>query len=91
MGAFDDITRKATQFLKSDKAQDALKSDKAESVSDKLLDGAAGVANKVTGGKHEDKISGARDAADKKIGNDGTTGSGDRGTADRGPTHGPAR
>jgi hypothetical protein len=28
----------------------------------------ADVANKVTGGKHADKIEGARDAADKKIG-----------------------
>ena len=39
MGAFDDITKKATAFLNSDQAKDALKSEKAEGISDKVLDG----------------------------------------------------
>jgi hypothetical protein len=63
----NDITRKAQQFLKSEKG---------EEISDKVLDGGAAVANKVTGNKHADKISNARAAADKHLGrNDGTGGS----------------
>jgi len=38
--------------------------------SDKVLDGAAGLANKITGGKFADQVDGARDAADKAIGNE---------------------
>ncbi|PJJ71372.1 antitoxin protein of toxin-antitoxin system [Diaminobutyricimonas aerilata] len=66
--AFGDITKKAQQLLRDERVAKALKSEKAEGVSDKLLDGVAGAANKVTGGKHADKIDGARDAADKRIG-----------------------
>lgn len=69
MAGFDDITKKATEFLNSESTKDALKSEKAEEVSDKLLDGVAGLADKLTGGKHTDKIEGARSAADDKIGN----------------------
>ena len=62
----NDITRKAQEFLKSDKG---------EEISDKVIDGAAAAANKVTGDKHADKIQDARDAADKHIGrDDGTVG-----------------
>ncbi|ASD23159.1 antitoxin protein [Cryobacterium sp. LW097] len=57
----NDITRKAQDFLKSDKG---------EEISDKVIDGAAKAANKVTGDKHADKIQDARDAADKHIGRD---------------------
>lgn len=65
---FNDITRKAQEFLKSEKG---------EQISDKVLDGGAAAANKVTGNKHADKIRNARDAADKHLGrNDGTTGQG---------------
>lgn len=71
MAGFDDITKKATAFLNSDKTKDALKSDKAEEISDKLLDGVADLANKVTGGKYTDKIESARASADEKIGSDG--------------------
>lgn len=66
----DDITKKAQDLLGSQKAQDALKSDKAEGISDKLLDGLANAADKVTGGKFDAQIDGARDAADKGIGTD---------------------
>lgn len=58
----NDITRKAQDFLKSDKGED---------VSDKILDGGAKVANRVSGDKHAEKIQKARDTADKHVGRDG--------------------
>lgn len=66
----EDITKKAQEFLSDDEVKDALKSEQAEGISDKLLDGVADVANKVTGGKFEEQIDGARDAADKQVGNE---------------------
>ena len=57
----NDITRKAQDFLKTDKG---------EEISDKILDGGANVANKVTGDKHAEKIQKARDTADKHVGRD---------------------
>ena len=69
MGAFDDITKKATEFLNSDKAKQALNSEQAEGISDKLLEGVADAVDKATGGKHTDKIQTAKEAADKKVGN----------------------
>ena len=68
MAGFDDITKKAQEFLNSDQVKDALKSEQAEDVSDKLLDGVADAAKKVTGGKFDGQIEGARDAADKAVG-----------------------
>lgn len=73
MAGFDDITKKATDFLNSDKTKDALRSEKAEDISDKVLGGGAGLADRVTGGKHSDKIEDLRESADKKIGTDGHT------------------
>ncbi|WP_053351323.1 Rv0909 family putative TA system antitoxin [Leucobacter musarum] len=66
----EDLTAKAKEFLSDGKVADALKSEQAEDISDKLLDGVAGAANKVTGGKFEGQIQDARDAADKAIGNE---------------------
>ncbi|GAB3577436.1 hypothetical protein GCM10027406_11840 [Leifsonia lichenia] len=68
MAGLDDITNKAKEFLDSDQVKNALKSEQAEDISDKLLDGVADAANKVTGGKFESQIDGARDAADKAVG-----------------------
>lgn len=51
------------------KADELLGSEKAESVSDAVLDKAAGAAKKATGGKFDDKVDAARDAVDGKIGN----------------------
>lgn len=51
-----------------DKANDFLKSDKGEQLSDGALDKAGDAADERTGGKFDDKIDGARDAADKRIG-----------------------
>ena len=64
----EDITKKAQEFLGDNKVQEALKSEQAEDISDKVLDGVADVANKVTGGKFEEQIDGAREAADKAVG-----------------------
>ena len=66
----DDISKKASDFLNDNKVKESLTSQQAEDISDKLLASAADAANTVTGGKHEDKIEGARKAADDKIGND---------------------
>ena len=70
MAGFDDITKKAQEFLNDPKVTDALSSEQAEGVSDKLLDGVAGAAKKATGGKFDDKIEGARNEADKRVGNE---------------------
>lgn len=70
MSGLDDVTKKATEFLNSDQVKGALKSEQAEDISDKLLAGVADAANKVTGGKFEAQIDGAKDAADKAVGTD---------------------
>lgn len=70
MAGLDDVTKKAQEFLNSNQVKDALKSEKAEDVSDKLLDGVAGIANTATGGKYEQQIDDARDSADKHVGNE---------------------
>ena len=68
MAKFDDLAKKATDFISSDRARKLIDSDKGEQVSDRVLDGVAGVADRVTGGKHQDRIADARKAVDKKIG-----------------------
>lgn len=70
MAGFDDITKKAQEFLQDGKVQDALKSEQAEGISDKVLDGVADAVKKATGGKFDDKIDGARNAADERLGNE---------------------
>ncbi|TFD80985.1 Rv0909 family putative TA system antitoxin [Cryobacterium fucosi] len=66
----EDITKKAQDFLGDNKVKEALNSEQAEGVSDKLLGGVADLANKVTGGKFDEQIEGARAAADEKIGDE---------------------
>ena len=70
MGALDDLAKKAQGFVEEnkDQIQEALKSEKAEEVSDTVLDAVAGKIDDVTGGKHSDKIQGAREEIDKRIG-----------------------
>ncbi|TQL41909.1 antitoxin protein of toxin-antitoxin system [Homoserinimonas aerilata] len=70
MAGFDDITKKAQEFLADDKVKDALKSEQAEDISDKVLDGAEDVVNKVTGGKFAGQVGDARAEADKRVGTD---------------------
>ena len=52
------------------KAKEAASSEQAEEISDKVLDGAEGLANKLTGDKFSDQVDGVRDAVDGKIGNE---------------------
>lgn len=66
----EDLTNQAKGFLNSDQAKDFLKSEHAEGISDQLLDGAAGLANKVTGDKFAEHVDSARDAADGAVGNE---------------------
>ncbi|RKR76078.1 Rv0909 family putative TA system antitoxin [Frondihabitans australicus] len=68
MAGFDDIAKKAQEFLKDPKVEQALHSEQAEGVSDKLLDAVAGAADKATGGKFHDQIDQAKKTADEKIG-----------------------
>ena len=65
-----DIGDKAKDFLESDQVKDALDSDQAEDISDNVLDKLEDVVDDVTGGKFNDQISDARDAADDAVGND---------------------
>ncbi len=68
----EDLAKQAGDFAKenADKVSEVLKSEQAEGISDKLLDGAADLANKLTGGKFADQVESARDAADGAIGNE---------------------
>ncbi len=68
--ALDDYAKKAKAFLDNEKVRNALTSEKAEGPSDKLVNTAADAARKVTGGKHDEKIEKARDAADRAVGNE---------------------
>lgn len=71
---FEDLGKKAKDMAGDlgDKAKDVMEDAKeavtSEEKTDKVLDGIAGAANKVTGGKFADKIDSARDAADDKLG-----------------------
>lgn len=67
-----DLANQAGEFMKqnADKIDEALKSQQAEDISDKLLGGAADLANKVTGGKYADQVEDVRKNLDGKIGTD---------------------
>ncbi|KQV25133.1 MULTISPECIES: antitoxin [unclassified Microcella] len=66
----DDITNKAKEFLESDEVKGMLESEQAEDISDKVLDGVADVADKVTGGKFTDQIADVKSNIDGAIGTD---------------------
>jgi hypothetical protein len=72
MGALDDAAKQAGDFINENKEKinEALKSEQAEGISDSVLDGVADFAKKVTGGKFDEQIDGARDTADGAIGNE---------------------
>lgn len=53
-----------------DKLAEAVKSEQAEDISDKVLDGAADLAKKVTPDEHDAKVDDIRDNLDKAIGNE---------------------
>jgi prolyl oligopeptidase PreP (S9A serine peptidase family) len=70
MGALDDLSKKAQDFVEEnkDKINEALNSEQAEDISDKILDGVADAAKKVTPDEHDAKIDDVRGNIDKKIG-----------------------
>lgn len=68
----DDIVNKGKKLFEDgkEKVEGALKSDKAEEISDKVLDGASGLAKKVVPDEHHAKVDEVRDNVDKSIGNE---------------------
>lgn len=66
----DDLVNKGKELFEQnkDKVGEALNSDEAESLSDKLLDGAADLAKKVLPDEHDAKIDEIRDNVDRSIG-----------------------
>jgi hypothetical protein len=70
--AAEDVAGKAKEagIDLHEKADELLHSDQAEKISDTVLDAGEKAANKVTGGKFEDKVGDVRDDLDAKIGND---------------------
>lgn len=66
--AIDDITKKAQEFLNDEKVKGMLASEQAEGVSDKVLDGVAGLADSLTGGKFSEQIDDVKGTIDEKIG-----------------------
>lgn len=67
-----DLAGKAGEFAQqnADKIKEAVSSEQAEGISDKVLDGAADLANKLTGGKFADQVEDVRKNLDGKIGNE---------------------
>ncbi|MEV1128978.1 hypothetical protein [Agromyces sp. NPDC049794] len=72
MGALDDLTGKAKDFVEEnkDKIEEALNSEKAEDISDKVFDAVADAAKKVLPDEHDAKVDEVRANLDKKIGNE---------------------
>ena len=70
MGALDDLTKKAQDFVEEnkDKINEALDSEQAEDISDKVLDAVADAAKKVTPDEHDAKVDDVRANIDKTIG-----------------------
>jgi hypothetical protein len=64
----EDLAGEAQKFLGSEQVQSALKSSQAEDVSDTILDKLEEAVDAATGGKFDDQIKAARDAADGAIG-----------------------
>ena len=70
MGALDDLTKKAQDFVEENKDQinEALNSEQAEDISDKVLDAVSDAAKKVTPDEHDAKVDDVRANIDKTIG-----------------------
>ncbi|GAA1943956.1 hypothetical protein [Microbacterium deminutum] len=68
----EDLVNQGKGFLDQNKDQigEALKSEQAEGVSDGALDAASGFVKKVAPDGMDPQVDGARDAADKAIGNE---------------------
>jgi len=70
MGALDDLTKKAQDFVEEnkDQIQEALNSEQAEDISDKVLGSVAAAAKKIVPEEHHDKIDEVHASIDKSIG-----------------------
>ena len=70
MGALDDLTKKAQEFVEEnkDKIDEALNSEQAEDISDKILDAVSDAAEKVVPEEHHDKIDEVHANLDKSVG-----------------------
>lgn len=70
MGALDDLTKKAQDFVEENKdtINDALNSQQAEDISDNVLDAVSDAAKKVTPDEHDAKVDDMRAKIDKTIG-----------------------
>lgn len=70
MGALDDLTGKAKDFVEENKDQieAALNSEQAEDISDKVLDAVSDAAKKVLPDEHDAKIDEVRANLDKSVG-----------------------
>ncbi|WAC66857.1 Rv0909 family putative TA system antitoxin [Agrococcus sp. SL85] len=70
MGALDDLTKKAQEFVEQNKEQidQVLSSEQAEQFTDGVLGTIAEKADQVTGGKHSEKIEEVRATLDGKVG-----------------------
>lgn len=70
MGALDDITKKAQDFVEENKdaINDALNSEQAEDISDKLLESVTDAAKKVVPEEHHDKVDDVAAHIDKTVG-----------------------
>lgn len=70
MGALDDLTGKAKDFVEENKDQieAALNSEQAEDISDKVLGAVADAAKKVLPDEHDAKIDEVRANLDKSVG-----------------------
>ena len=70
MGALDDLTKKAQDFVEENKdtINEALNSQQAEDISDKVLDAVSDAAKKVTPDEHDEQVDAVRANSDKAIG-----------------------
>ena len=70
MGALDDLTKKAQDFVEENKDQinEALNSEQAEDISEEVLDADSDAAKQVTPDEHDAKDDDVRANIDKTIG-----------------------
>ena len=70
MGALDDLSKNAQDFVEENKdtINEALNSQQAEDISDKVLDAVSDAAKKVTPDEHDAKVDDVRANIDKAIG-----------------------
>ncbi|HET8926374.1 MAG TPA: hypothetical protein VFN24_00915 [Microbacterium sp.] len=69
---FDDIVNKGKELFEEnkDKVGDFLKSDQAEDISDKVIDGASGVAKKVVPDEHHGTVDDIAAKVDGAVGSE---------------------